>query len=147
MEDTGRWLALDGRGSAQYLTATRNSTLSGLPDWPVTLEVEPHAGVARVGAGIGSLVCQAHRYTSWGHFLAGFALPFIQDSGNRDNGGRSAPELRFRSGISGYREALDEALCFGCTRLAGAIGCASIFWVMEVKRFVKLLLRAVARLP
>jgi hypothetical protein len=118
MEDTGRWLALDGRGSAQYLTATRNSTLSGLPDWPVTLEVEPHAGVARVGAGIGSLVCQAHRYTSWGHFLAGFALPFIQDSGNRDNGD-------------------DRLRTFASAREFRAIG----------RRFVKLLLRAVARLP
>jgi hypothetical protein len=85
MEDTGRWLALDERGSAQYLTATRNSTLSGLPDWPATLEVEPHAQVSRVAAGIGSVVCQAHRYTSGSHFLAGFASPFIQDFGQRDN--------------------------------------------------------------
>jgi hypothetical protein len=93
MEDTGRWLAPDGRGSAQYLTATKNSTLSSLPDWSATLEVEPHARVSGAGAGIGSIVCQGHRYTRWGHFLAGFALPFIEYSGNGDNGGRSAADL------------------------------------------------------
>lgn len=131
MEDTGRWLALDGRGSAQYLTATRNATLSGLPDWPATLEVESLTGVSRLGADIGSLVCQRHRYTSRGRSLAGFALRFTQDFANCNKGGRSAADLRFRSGISGYREALDEALCFGCSRLAGPICCASIFLVME----------------
>ena len=69
------------------------------------LEVEPHTRVSKVGAGTGSIVCQAHRYTSRGHFLAGFALLFIQDSGNRDKGGRSAPDLLFRSGISSLVES------------------------------------------
>ena len=92
-------------------------------------ELEPHARVSRLGAGIGSIVCQAHRYTNRGRSLAGFALPFSQDSGNRDNGGRAwlreHTTGRSRSSWCGaykvaakdrgltYREALDDALCFG----------------------------------